>query len=412
MQALCEGRFYGLVMACDAVAVYLFFYLADRPRLPRRVYFLVFAAHTCLVLSHILGVVYSSFIVLAMIALDYTKRAPASCFVPHRDRPRSIPDSVPAPPSRLPHTLARRTSGRSSQRQSAFLTDYSGFSTTLGLLIFLSIVLLVMRLKPRRLQSMIATAAGWRSAVYLYTAVIFGLPILFLIEGFFAAPLCTTRYLLPVVVGTMFLIAEVVTLAAAALPEQTRSRSSLWVASWVIFLSILLAYDFFHLPRYNPLQLDYTGTLTSQLPRHVPVVCEDAFAFTELISLQHTSSVTYTFLLDWKNSVAPKAPRLEVTQYHLMENWKNHGYFSGSIVDRDAFLRHTPYFYSISFIDVSRSPFRRPVQTERFPQAGNPLHVELASMPGYHVSLYKVIALEEHTVDVWRICRTNSPKCQ
>ena len=40
----------------------------------------------------------------------------------------------------------------------------------------------------------------------------------------------------------------------------------------------------------------------------------------------------------------PVAPRLEVTQYHLMENWKKVGYFSGSIHYRDDFLAHNTHF--------------------------------------------------------------------
>jgi hypothetical protein len=210
----------------------------------------------------------------------------------------------------------------------------------------------------------------------------------------------------------MLLIAEMITLAAAVLPKRLRGGSPLWVGSWAVFLAMLLLYDFAYLPRYNPLQHDYTAALTAQLPKHVPVVCEDAFAFTELISLQHSSAVTYIFLLDWKNAVAPKAPQVEVTQYHLMENWKNHGYFSGSIADRDAFLRATPYFYSISFTDISRSPTRPPVNVTRFPDAGNPIHAELARTPGYRVHRDKVIVLGDHIVDVWRICRVDVPQCR
>jgi hypothetical protein len=177
---------------------------------------------------------------------------------------------------------------------------------------------------------------------------------------------------------------------------------------------VLLLYDFVYLSRYNAgLHKDYTVALTSRLPRGIPVVCEDAFAFTELVSLQHGSGVLYTFLLDWKTAISADAPPVEVTQYHLMENWKNHGFFSGSIRDREAFLRQTPEFYTLSFTDlVQPNPFRKPTSAERYPGIGNPLHVELATMPGYKVSLYKKLPLGEIHAAVWRVCRKDSPKCQ
>jgi hypothetical protein len=411
VQALCEGRFYGLVMGSDAVAVYLFLYLAERTRLSRTLYVLVFVAHACLVMSHILGVVYSSLIVLTMIIHDLTKRRLRSGLYLTAIAPDLL--LIPCLPAIRASAHVGRPHFWSEQPTVAhFFTDFSGFSATVGILILVGLTILVAHLKSQGMLSTLAVAVRQRSAIHLYTAVIFGLPALFLVEGFFAAPLCTPRYLLPTVVGTTFLIAEIITDAAAVLSARARRRPPLQFASWAVFLAILLLYDFIYLPQHNPLRHDYTWALTSQLPRHNPVVCEDAFSFIELISLQHSSDVLYTFVLDWKNSVDPKAPRLEVTQYHLMENWKNHGYFSGSIKDRDEFLRITPFFYSISFSDISESSFRAPVVVERYPQAGNPIHVELARTPGYRVDLANVITLREHVVHVWRICRGDVPQCR
>jgi hypothetical protein len=411
VQALCEGRFYGLLMASDAAAVLLFLYVADKTKIRRAFYILVFFVHACLVLSHILGIVYSSFIVLAMVALDYMRKR----WRPGLYLAAILPDLLLIPC--LPAIKASAHVGKphfwsKQPNLPHFLTDYSGFSTTLGLLMILGVVFLFVRLGKQGLKSRIESAGERKPSVYAYVACIFGLPILLLIEGFFGAPLCTPRYLLPTVVGTMFLIAEITTLATGAAPERVSSGSRLRTASWAVFLTILLLYDFFYLPRNNPLEHDYTAALTSALPKHIPVVCEDAFAFTGLISRQHGSDVPYKFLLDWKNAVAPKAPRVEVTQYHLMENWKNQGYFSGSIVDRDAFLKETPYFYSINFIDISHPAFGRPVEVKRSLDAGNPIHQELARMPAYRVRLEKVVALKEHAVNVWRICRNDVPQCR
>jgi hypothetical protein len=294
-----------------------------------------------------------------------------------------------------------------------FLVDYSGFSFKLGALLLLLLIVLLIHARNRGLHDAIASAFAARRPAYIYTAVIFLLPLLFLLAGTVGPALCVPRYLLPVTVGTIFVIAELLSLAGSTLLRRGQGSFAVWASVWSIFLVALLLYDFVYLPRYNPgLQKDYTGQLTSQLPQRVPVVCEDAFAFTELVSLQHSSGVLYTFLLDWKTATAPKAPRVEVTQYHLMKNWKEHGFYSGSIQYRDNFLRVTPAFFSVSFIDfVQPNPFAPPVRAERYPGIGDPLHLELAAVPLYRVDLYKVVPMGELTAKIWRICRRDSPKC-
>ena len=412
VQALCEGRFYGLLMASDALAVFLYFHLADQETLSLRHYLFVFTAHACLVTSHILGIFYSAFIVLAMVLLDLVKR---------RRRPRLyLAAMLPAlllipclPAIRASAAVGKPHFWSSQPPLTLFLVDYSGFSFKLGILLAASIALLFAAGRSRGLWRSIADAFAARGPIYVYIAVIFLLPLLFLAAGVVGPALCIPRYLLPTTVGTIFLIAETMTLGGSMLHWPMPARYTAKVISWTLFLAMLLVYDFIYLPRYNAgLQKDYTAALTTQMPKGAPVVCEDAFAFTELVSLQHGSGVPYTFLLDWKNAVAPAAPRVEVTQYHLMENWKNHGFFSGSIRDREAFLRQTPEFYTISFTDlIQPNPFAKPLMVVRYPGIGNPLHVELAATPAYKVSLNKVLPLGELNASVWRVCRRDA-QCQ
>jgi hypothetical protein len=410
VQALREGRFYGLLMASDGLAVYLYIHLAHRRHVPRRCYILVFASHACLVLSHILGVFYSSFIVAAMCLLDWSMR---------RWRPKLyLAAALPAlllipclPAIRASAAVGKPHFWSAQPSFLMFLGDYSGFSLKVGALLLL--LLIVVLVHARSLRGAIASALAARLPAYIYTAVIFLLPVLFLLAGTVGPALCVYRYLLPVTVGTVFLIAELLSLAGSTLLQRGQGSFALWASVWSAFLIALLLYDFVYLPRYNSgLQKDFTGQLTSQLPQGVPVVCEDAFGFTELVSLQHSSGVLYTFLLDWKTATAPTAPRVEVTQYHLMKNWKEHGFYSGSIQYRDNFLRVTPVFYSVSFIDIVQpNPFAPPVQAERYPGIGDPLHQELAAAPLYRVDLYKVVPMGELTAKIWRICRRDSPQC-
>ena len=88
----------------------------------------------------------------------------------------------------------------------------------------------------------------------------------------------------------------------------------------------------------------------------------------------------YTYLLDWPYAVDPSAPLLEVTQFHLMQNWKNVGYFSGSIQYQDQFLlRHK------SFLVVRAQP--EPLPAAAIP-SGNPLIDRFKHTPGYEVVPY------------------------
>lgn len=105
-----------------------------------------------------------------------------------------------------------------------------------------------------------------------------------------------------------------------------------------MFAAFLLLWVFAHVRMFVIPPKNYTDELTALLPKGIPVICEDAWTFSELIGRQHGSGVRYTYMLDWPQSVSRKAPLLEVTQYHLMENWRKVGYFGGSIVDRDTFF--------------------------------------------------------------------------
>lgn len=412
IQTLAQGRFYGLVMAANALATYLYVRLADKAVVLRRFYVYLFLAHACLVTSHILGVVYSSLIVLAMIVQDFVVKN----WRPWLYLSAVIPDLLLIPCLPAIYASARVGKPHFWSTQPTFLQfveDYSGFSIKLMAFIAFASVLIALASKKAAIRGALASAAR-RRPIYIYCAAVFMLPLLFLLEGFAGPALCVPRYLLPVSVGTIFLIAELATLLRPLIPECLRDDTAGGVGLICMFLAALIIYDTFYIPHYNDgLQKDYTGPLTSQLPQSIPVVCEDAFAFTELIGMQHDSRVEYTFLLDWKNATSPHAPRVEVTQYHLMQNWQQHGYFSGSIHDRDLFLRNTPLFYTVSFVDyIQPIPFRRAQPVERYPAIGNPLHQELAHTAGYRVNLYKVISLGDLTAKVWRICQSGTESCQ
>ena len=70
-----EGRFYGLEVLAAALTVWLAFHVADKKeRISGPIYLAMFFTHALLTASHILGVVYSAFILLAIISVDLLRR--------------------------------------------------------------------------------------------------------------------------------------------------------------------------------------------------------------------------------------------------------------------------------------------------------------------------------------------------
>ena len=273
-----EGRFMACSWPAMQLAVYLYFRVADSRQLPRRFDLLVFAAHACLGLYDILGVFYSSLIVLAMIILDLSKQRwrPGLYYALRFRR------SCSSPVFRLSTHRQRwesRTSGRCSHPWCSFWRNYSGFSFKLGALLLLSVLVLWIGGRKR------GRAAGFAPLVLLNAAPStsiqqssFFCRYCFSSRESLDLPCVSLGYLLPVTVGTMFVVAETLQLGGSLLEDRGRVGFAFSATVWTVFMAAPLLYDFAYLPRYNSgLQKDYTVELTSQLPKSIPVICGGRF---------------------------------------------------------------------------------------------------------------------------------------
>ena len=409
VQHMAEGRFYGLFMAAVALAIYMCVLASERREISPLLYLGVFLANALLITSHLLGVVYSFCVIASMAWLDRSHG---------RLRPKLYLAAMASWLLLIPSLPAIRASGRVGKpifwtKQPGwimFVSNYTGFTLKLGVPICLLLAAIVIVLAARKsLLETVRTAYGQRRPIYVVGLLLFLVPVVFYVEGIFGPSLCISRYLQPVALATVYLTAELITIARSIIPAHLRTSGALKVAAWVIFIVCIGIYDFGYRPRHTGLERDYTEELTQSLPTGIPVVCEDAFSFTELISLQHDSPVLYTYLLDWKNSVSPQSPRLEVTEYHLMENWKKVGYFSGSIQYAAPFFRQHSVFYIISVEDLGgNGPAGG---KDRSTLIGNQLHNHLSQNHEYQVSLFKVVPLGELKAWVWRACRIGSGSC-
>ena len=408
-QHMGEGRFYGLFMAAVALTIFLCVRADEQQTLRPLFYGAVFLAHALLVTSHVLGVAYSFFVVTSMVLLDYVNR---------RARPALYSSAAASWLLLIPSLPAIRASARVGKPffwtmqpgWVGFVSNYTGFTLKLTVPIFLLLVTIFTTLALKgTLRSTLQEAYRRHRPLYLVGLLLFMVPIAFYVEGMFGPALCISRYLQPVALASVYMVAELLFLAVSILPASIRSNRAITAGGAAVFVLLVGTYDLVYRPRHTGLELDYTTALTRNLPPAVPIVCEDAFAFSELISQQHSSPVLYTYLLDWQNTLSPQTPRLEVTQYHLMENWKDVGYYAGSIEYEGAFLSQHQVFYSLTMKDVGDNG---PAGTgDRSILIGSKLHQRLAHDTRYNVSLFKVVPLGELQGWVWRICRIDSEGC-
>ncbi len=404
-----EGRFYGLLILGVSLAFWLALVLAEVPRpTPRRFYLLLFLVHGLLTTSHLLGVVFSFFLLAAIVVLDRLQ---------HRSRPLLYLSGALAWLLLLPeraNIIASANVGkphfwtRPPNRWdvlSVYTASSPEITIVLAALFCLVACGLLWGLRSGQ-GNALSAAYRERRPVYIVTGALMLVPVAFLLEGLVSAWLFNNRYLLPITVAVVYVTAEGLQLLRSMLPIRLFRRDKgihfalRWlggaaVAGWA---ALLLFWVFHHVKEFSPSAPEYTAQLTAMLPKGVPVLCEDAFTFTELIGRQHASGVRYTYLLDWPQSISDSAPKLEITQYHLMEIWRKVGYFSGSIEPIDQFLAHNNTFFVVHAGPAVPSGFP--------PEIGNPLARRFAQNSAYTVRPYAHLDRSGGVRDtVWLVSR-------
>lgn len=395
---MAEGRYYGLLTLSAALVTWLTVVPTRRPgRTLFYLYPLTFLLHALLTTSHQLGIVFSAFLLASMALLDWMSG---------RIRPVLYACALAAWLLLLPEREAITNSARVGKPHfwttapsfSNFVGAYTGFSAevaTVLLVLGLALVFSLWR-SPQNWREALLAAYRTRRPVWVITLAFLLIPIAYLAEGKFGIWLFVNRYLLPVTIGQVFLTAEAVCLIDWDRFSPAILRGRLWTRpiAAACFSVVLLFWVFGRLKMFVIPPDNYTDALTAMLPQGVPVVCEDAWSFAELIGRQHNSGVDYSYLLDWPYAVDPAAPLLEVTQFHLMENWKKAGYFSGSIMYRDDFLKKNDRFLVVRAEPEPPGP----------PTIGNPLIDRFAHTPGYDVRPFGVLHRFHFRDAVYLVC--------
>ena len=401
---MAEGRFYGLLVLGVALAFWLALVLADAPRpTTNRLYLTIFLVHAVLSTSHLLGVVFSAFLIAATVVLD---------LLDHRPRPRLYVAGAASWLLLLPEWTNIAATARvgkphfwtKAPRAMDILGVYTGSSKEIALVLGVLLCLAVVGLLRSSTGWKTLLRGAWveRRPVYVVTGAMLLLGGAFLLEGLVGTWLFNDRYLLPMTVAVAYGTTELGYMAFSSFALDPRIRRSIAspvtrVGVAVVFVAAMLFWDFKHLANFSPSPPDYTAALTAKLPKGIPVVCEDAFSFMELLPRQHSSGVRYMYLLDWRQSVKSSAPALEVTQYHLLENWRKVGYFSGSVEPIEEFLRENRRFLVIHVAPI--------VPTGLPAEIGNPLAERFERDPAYQVRPYTELDRGVQRDTVWMVCR-------
>ena len=395
---LAEGRFYGLLVLMVALVVWFTVSKSRQTNITvLRLCGWAFVLNGLLVTSHLLGVVYSATILVGMVLAD---RHAASW------RPALYTATIASWLLLIPELTAIRATTQVGKpwfwttppNLSRFFGAYCEFSAPVAALLLLLLVLILLsrRGAPGGSKLLWRKSTQRRSSILFPVFILFLLPVALTLQARFATSLFINRYLMPLTVAEALLLCQlfsmvdwswILSFTPAAL---TGKLLPLLGAASILVLG---AYVFGHLIHFTIGATDFTPKLTARLPRGIPVLTEDAWMFTQVIGRQHASGVNYIYLLDWPQTISKSAPKLEVTQYHLMDNWKKVGYFSGSIAQREPFLAQHPHFLVLHVPTIS---------PPEGPMIGNPLLERFEQTRGNQVRPYDS---PDSGIEIWEVCR-------
>ncbi len=400
-----EGRFYGLLMLSAALAVAVALWPEQPTRRGRYgLCGMAFLAHGLLTTSHLLGVVYSVLLLLAMLVIDRVRGGM---------RPLLYLSVAISWLLLLPERAAIFAS-MAAGKPHFWITQpnllhvlgaYGAFSAEIAAVLALLGVALagVFWLDGEQEVGRLQEGFRARLPVYCVTAALLLVPMAFYGEGLVGQPIFISRYLLPVVIAQAMLTAEALTLIpwgplwTRMLPGRPMAGRAVQAMGLTCFAAAMVVWVFRGIRPQVVEHRNYTDAVSAMLPKGVPVLCEDAMSFTELIGRQHGSGVDYMYLLDWPESVRPAAPRGEVSEYHLMESWRRVGYFGGSIEDRDAFLRQHREFFVLHAGPA--------VGPDAHMVVGNPLLERFSMDPTYTVQRWASVRSGKLIEAAWLVCQ-------
>jgi hypothetical protein len=354
-----EARFYGLFLLTVALALNIYARLIVQPAPKLRLQVLSLLSQVALVLSHVLGIIYSGLLLLALILSDAARR---------RFRPRIylfhaagwlallvwLPSIRASMAVGKPHgwigkpqlkylfpaylfapfeqwfLLLERHSGDALWRMVHHVVEFA-------MLIALAVILLLGLRKLLTAEQ--GTSPDPGSALLLTGYLLLSAPLILFVLSYLVTPIFIARYMLPSGIGLAIVLADFANVRGSDSPASSRL---VWagVATFLAILPILSSLVMPPLP--SSWQFLDVQRLDHTVPANMAVVTDWADDFAKVMRYTHNPHSQYYFLLDWTAALA--GPKPAVTSYHLLSSNREVGYYSRSILDSNAFLcSHTDF---------------------------------------------------------------------
>jgi hypothetical protein len=358
-----EARFYGLYLLAVAITVDLYTRLVARPEPTRALLLLAFLSQAALVLTHVLGVIYSGLILLALILFDAAKgRLRGKLYLVYAAGWLALLIWIPAIRASMaagkPHgwiEMPTITDLRTAYlfadslpwlrlfKRHSLEAGFQIVSRTAEFVIYVPLAVVFLLAVRRILRSGWQTISDPRGSLLLLAYALLSAPVVLFLLSHLITPVFVPRYFLPSGIG----LTIVLTASADALgsDRDTRSRRATH-ATWVAIVLFLMISPVATVMAVGPINLGWSyldvQRFEQSLPSNVPVVAAWQQDFVKFMRYSNNPNIQYYFLLDWPAALV--GPRAFVLDYHLMRAYRDNGYYSKNIQDSHSFLCSHPDF--------------------------------------------------------------------
>jgi len=375
-----EARFYGLYMLTVAITVNIYTRLAARAEPSRLLLLAAFLSQATLVLTHVLGIIYGGLILLSLIFFDAAKgRLRQKVYFAYAAGWLALLVWTPAIRASMaagkPHgwiampTLTDLRTAYLFADSLPWLRFFKRHSLELGfqivqraaeLLIYVPLAIVFLFSLRAIVKSGWRVISVGRGPVLLLAYCLLSAPVILFFLSHLITPVFVPRYFLPSGIGLAVVLAASANWLGA--DHQAVPRFAARFA-WVIVVGFLLISPALTVFAVGPISLswDYLDVrrVEQSIPPNVPVVAAWQEDFVKFMRLSGDPEARYYFLLDWPSALA--GPRAFVLDYHLMEAYRNNGYYAKNIQDNQAFLCAHPDFYVLDApnaitLDTGKTP--------------------------------------------------------
>lgn len=355
-----EARFYGLYMLMVAIAVLFYLRLAEQENPGPILLAGAMLSQAGLVLSHVLGIVYGMLILLALILFDASKR-----------RFRGIVYLFQAagwlallvwlPAIRASIAVGRPRGWIPMPGISKILASYDFQMWRIPILVMQSryegfpinamyyVVLIVVAV------ALVAVFAGLlrtpvrrpgiefdgKVALQIVALSILTMSVLLFALSHLLTPLYVRRYIVPSAMGlAIVFVAFADTVGIERIRKIYSTGGVAWVGTVILLMAMpVISAAMVSYPEINTEYLD-VPRLDALIPPNVLVVVQWQHDFFKAMRYSRRTDRPYLYLLAWP----PVVNGQQVTDFHLMRNYRQVGYYSSSIKDQIDFICTHPYF--------------------------------------------------------------------